>query len=99
MTTKIEWGGTPGPWEVELSEDGDVIGVSWDNATVAVRPYWSRLRDTEEADLRAIALVPELVMVLHQYRSDLRHPPQGDSVQRRLERVEKLLAQIAGTPT
>jgi hypothetical protein len=39
--------------------------------------------------------ISELVMVLHQYVSDLRYPPQGDSVQRRIEAAEAVLAKAA----
>ena len=37
-------------------------------------------------------LIDELVSLAQQYSSDLRRPPSGDSRERRLERIEAVLA-------
>lgn len=34
----------------------------------------------------------EMCSALWQYESDLKHPPTGDSIKRRLERVERVIA-------
>lgn len=41
------------------------------------------------------AMVPEMLHALWQYESDLLHPPTGDSLERRLERVRKVIAKAA----
>lgn len=38
----------------------------------------------------------EVVLALHQYRSDLRYPPAPDSIERRIAMIEKLLARLEG---
>lgn len=38
----------------------------------------------------------EMLGVLHQYVSDLRYPPTGDSIQRRIERAEAVIAKATG---
>lgn len=38
----------------------------------------------------------EMLSALHQYESDLLYPPTGDSLERRLERVRKVIALARG---
>ena len=38
----------------------------------------------------------EVLELLWQYSSDLRYPPTGDSLQRRLERVDAMVSKIEG---
>ena len=45
-----------------------------------------------EANARLIAASPELLDLAYQYLSDLRRPPVGDSLQRRIERAEAVIA-------
>ncbi len=53
-----------------------------------VRISWAEA----EANARLIAAAPEMLEALLQYRNDLRYPPKGDSLERRLERVERVIA-------
>lgn len=48
------------------------------------------------ANARLIAAAPELLDLAHQYLSDLRRPPTGDSLQRRIERAEAVIAKAVG---
>ena len=50
--------------------------------------------EAEANELRAD--LDEAITVIYQYRSDLRHPPAPDSVERRLAMIESLLAKING---
>lgn len=49
-----------------------------------------------QANARLIAAAPELLELACQYLSDLHHPPQGDSLKRRIERAEKIIAKARG---
>lgn len=49
-----------------------------------------------EADAKAMAASKELLELVYQYQSDLRHPPTADSVERRLERIAAVLAKVGG---
>ncbi len=54
-------------------------------------PLSQRERDEWEANARLINEAPELIALAFQYRDDLRHPPTGDSIQRRLEAIEAVI--------
>ena len=41
------------------------------------------------------AVVPELVTLVEQYRSDLRYPPANGSTERRLAAIDAALAKVA----
>lgn len=43
-----------------------------------------------------IAAAPDILELVYQYQSDLRHPPTSDSVERRLERIAAVLAKVGG---
>lgn len=43
---------------------------------------------------RALANHDALLELAYQYQSDLRHPPTADSVTRRLERIDAVLAKV-----
>lgn len=54
--------------------------------------------ETSERLLMAAAAehITEMLEALHQYVSDLRYPPEGDSIQRRIERAEAVIAKARG---
>lgn len=49
-----------------------------------------------EADYHLIAAAPEMLEALYQYVSDLRFPPVGDSIERRIARAEAVIAKARG---
>lgn len=51
-------------------------------------------RSENTANARVIAAAPEMLEALYQYVSDLRYPPTGDSIQRRIERAEAVIAKV-----
>lgn len=48
------------------------------------------------ANAMLFASASDLLELAYQYVSDLRYPPQGDSIERRIERAEKLIAKATG---
>lgn len=81
---------TPGPWS--LAPAHAVIGSN--GKRVCAVPV--RLDDHDVGDLHLIAAAPEMLEALYQYVDDLRFPPQGDSIQRRIERAEAVIAKARG---
>lgn len=94
---------TPGPWSDVATarspsghwheiKSGDVViaEVFDDNTNDGTYPD----PQTQAANARLIAIAPELLGLAWQYESDLRHPPSGDSLQRRLERIRAVLAKF-----
>lgn len=56
-----------------------------------------RCRAIERDNVQLMLRNEELIDLAYQYLSDLRHPPHGDSLQRRIERAEAVLAKAKGT--
>lgn len=95
---------TPGPWEACNPGDySDFDGYSRvvcsadpdDMRRIAV-VHWSARYPENDANAHLIATAPELLELACQYLSDLHHPPQGDSLKRRIERAEKIIAKARG---
>ncbi len=99
---------TPGPWVFESQNafGTDIFGpdcpfgyVSTDmprGPIFALSPIYDGSRKKMVADARLIAASPELLDLAYQYLSDLRYPPTGDSLQRRIERAEAIIAKATG---
>ena len=93
---------TPGPWNYERSGDGKRISVGLGlvegpNGYDVAEVYSDDCDgDVAMANARLIAASPDLLALAYQYRDDLRYPPTGDSIARRLDRVNKLLAAFEG---
>lgn len=91
MTAQI----TPGPWKLDRAAKHpwkvlcptNIPGSFGLVCEVGYRP-----------NAQAITAVPAMVEALVQYRDDLLRPPEGDSRQRRLERVNEVL-KLAGIST
>jgi hypothetical protein len=85
---------TPGPWTVGTAYP---CVHDWTGRIVAECPVSQSDIDAEDdafANANLIGGAPEMFEALLQYRDDLKRPPEGDSKDRRLERVEKLLAKV-----
>lgn len=67
-----------------------------DNAQWNIGAELERCRkiEAENRSLREMQAV--MLDLAYQYLSDLRHPPTGDSLQRRIERAEKVIARATG---
>lgn len=67
-----------------------------DNAQWNIGTELDRCRRTEaeNRDLRAVQ--SDLLNLAYQYLSDLRYPPTGGSLQRRIERAEAIIAKATG---
>jgi len=87
---------TPGPWFI----NGPFIGprLSPDSGILLKVARVAGDEGDGEciANARLIAAAPELLELACQYLSDLHHPPQGDSLKRRIERAEKIIAKARG---
>jgi hypothetical protein len=89
---------TPGPWGAigsETSEGAPFWSVYGADEKAII---YATLRAHNElaANARLIAASPELLDLAYQYLSDLRRPPTGDSLQRRIERAEAIIAKATG---
>jgi hypothetical protein len=78
--------------------DSIVIGDSVTHDDIAEMFYnelhsVSQTREQALATARKFVAADAMLEALYQYASDLRYPPTGDSVQRRLERVQAAIAQ------
>ena len=87
---------TPGPWIAEPADmfgDHNIVLRDSDDCR-AVAAVVSNMRPEAEVagNARLIAASPDLLALAYQYLSDLRYPPIGDSVQRRLERAAQVIA-------
>lgn len=95
-------GHTPGPWPMAYTGDGKriVIGeglVEGPNGYEVAEVYSDDCPpEIAEANARLIAAAPEMLEALYQYVSDLRYPPTGDSIQRRIKRAEAVIAKATG---
>lgn len=87
---------TPGPWFCS----GPFVGPRLrDDSGILIKVARVSGDETDDeaiANARLISTTPELLELAYQYLSDLRHPPTGDSLQRRIERAEKVIAKATG---
>ena len=81
---------TKGPWRTAGNHVFSIQG----RLTVTRCEYGTD--DERNANARLIAASPELLDLAYQYLSDLRYPPTGDSLQRRIERAEAIIAKATG---
>lgn len=87
---------TPGPWSLDKHTNCDIVAA---NGTLEIATTHEALltggyRDpaTAQADAKLIAAAPELLALVIQYRDDLKRPPHGDSLYRRMEAIEAAIA-------
>lgn len=52
--------------------------------------------DEQKANANLIAAAPDLLKIADQYKSDLLYPPSKDSIQRRLQLIEAVIAKAEG---
>lgn len=83
---------TPGPWVVAATADDLIVVGRQKIASTYEAPgdVWG------SANARLIAAAPELLELAYRYLSDLRFPPQGDSLQRRIERARDVILKAKG---
>lgn len=75
-------------WSIGIENKYGVHGVGDDDAYMLVSGICT------EADAKAMAASKELLELVYQYQSDLRHPPTADSIERRLERIAAVLKKV-----
>lgn len=85
-------GHTPGPWRICTCDVACEPRGLKELGEKVLMTAGSKAR----ANFRLIAAAPELLELAYQYASDLRYPPQGDSIKRRLERIESVIAKVKG---
>lgn len=79
-----------GPWRFHDVEGFTVVGP--DGRAIALCEGVSNREEENYANTALVRAAPDLLELLFQYRDDLKHPPNGESVGRRLDRVEHLIA-------
>ena len=92
---------TPGPWNQCAACSSDYRSIRYMGS-----PEGENIADVREpagmsqsealANARLIVAAPELLALARQYLSDLRHPPTGDSLARRLARAESIISKAEG---
>lgn len=97
---------TPGPWQARSEYEPWLIIGNVDGEILHDGPSFSYTEiceviggdDAREAlaNARLIAAAPDLLALAIQYRDDLKRPPNGDSVERRLAAVEAGVARATG---
>lgn len=87
-----------GDWWVEQRDGAHQIHAAHrgetSNICVARINPWL---DNASSTAALLATAPELQRLAWQYREDLRHPPAPDSVERRLDLIQKTLAKCEAT--
>lgn len=94
---------TPGPWEWGagiIPPDGpgyyaEIYVLDEDREPIILADFNDGI-PSGRANGRLMAVAPELLDALFQYRDDLRHRPPPDSIERRLDMIEKLIAKVEG---
>ncbi len=90
-------GFTKGPWEIVTGDS--VIHVTGHGSPICAtdsKRYYERFDATDEANALLIAAAPDLLEAVIQYRDDLKRPPTGDSIERRLAMVNAAIAKATG---
>ena len=102
---------TSGPWQsrddyttdgfvtIIGNIDGEILhdgpSYTYDVICVCEDEYGERLPNVA-ANVRLIAAAPDLLEAVIQYRDDLKRPPTGDSIERRLAMVNAAIAKATG---
>lgn len=102
---------TSGPWQsrddyttdgfvtIIGNIDGEILhdgpSYTYDVICVCEDEYGERLPNVA-ANVRLIAAAPDLLEAVIQYRDDLKRPPTGDSIERRLAMVNAAIAKANG---
>lgn len=92
---------TPGPWLVNpFRAQVDCATLDeYDEPLPVARMLWPtkyRGEAETEANARLIAAAPELLNLACQYLSDLRRPPTGESLDRRIEEARRVILKALG---
>lgn len=89
---------TPGPWGMIPALDG--VNV-WIVGRLQPQLLGGAVYRPEIGKVRAtcgpiVTAAPELLALVIQYRDDLRHPPSAESIERRLELINQVIAKAEG---
>ena len=87
---------TPGPWTFVQGGSGNF--PTWNvriGSNLVTLPSAASM-ETLDADARLIAAAPDLLALAYQYASDLQYPPVADSLKRRLDAIESVIAKLEG---
>ena len=96
---------TSGPWQSIGSHESEGFNCYWINAqpNSAMRGFTKEIAAVTgpqggeaEANARLIAAAPDLLDAVIQYRDDLKRPPTGDSIERRLAMVNAAIRKANG---
>lgn len=85
---------TPGPWYADGNEIRTHLAGEGRPPQIVARFAGSNDEALANAELAAAS--PELLDLAYQYLSDLCRQPTGDSLQRRIERAEAIIAKATG---
>lgn len=85
---------TPGPWSYVRNPEN----TRWiiDSAPAHGIACTAGHEPDNEANACLIAAAPELLSLAYQYLSDLRRPPTGESLERRIEEARRVILKALG---
>lgn len=85
---------TSGPWSYTRNPENTrwIIDSAPNHGIACTAGY----ECDNEANARLIASAPDLLEAVIQYRDDLKRPPTGDSIERRLAMVNAAIAKATG---
>jgi hypothetical protein len=84
---------TKGPWTFRELRGNDGLGYIESDGRDIIHAGVSDLSAAENrANAALIAAAPDLLALVVQYRDDLKRPPSGDSIYRRMEAIEAAIA-------
>jgi hypothetical protein len=87
---------TPGPWILNDKAGYEYI-IADDGFMVADCINFSRTEEINRANARLISTAPDLLMLAYQYVADLKYPPTGDSIARRIAAAKVVIAKAGAS--
>ncbi len=96
---------TAGPWTIRTTNNEVLSGSHWREIMAVTSAGEAVVGEIFEGDVddgeaaanaNLIAASPEMLALLHQYIDDLRYPPEGDSIERRIAAAKAVIAKARG---
>ena len=94
---------TPGPWHIEarigvkgVTQRGVKVCYGVNSHGDGPKGTVGDIMGASDANNSIMIAAPDLLALAHQYRDDLRYPPDKDSTIRRIAAIDAVLAKVTG---